>query len=57
MMGYGRRERSEREMFTLHTAGLRPVRVVGQAWTLSCSMSCPGPGSWPEPPLALRVPG
>jgi hypothetical protein len=36
MMGYGGQERSEREMFTLlHSAGLRPVRIVGQAWTLS----------------------
>lgn len=33
MMGYGGQERSEREMFTLlHSAGLRPVRIVGQAW-------------------------
>jgi len=36
MMGYGGQERSEREMFALlHSAGLRPVRIVGQAWTLS----------------------
>jgi len=36
MMGYGGQERSEREMFTLlNSAGLRPVRIVGQAWTLS----------------------
>lgn len=36
MMGYGGQERSEREMSTLlHSAGLRPVRIVGQAWTLS----------------------
>jgi hypothetical protein len=36
MMGYGGQERSEREMFTLlRSAGLRPVRIVGQAWTLS----------------------
>lgn len=36
MMGYGGQERSEREMFTLlHSAGLRPVRIVGHAWTLS----------------------
>ena len=36
MMSYGGQERSEREMFTLlHSAGLRPVRIVGQAWTLS----------------------
>src|ERR1700722_15853783 len=35
MMGYGGQERSEREMFTLlDSAGLRPVRIVGQAWTL-----------------------
>jgi orsellinic acid C2-O-methyltransferase len=36
MMGYGGQERSEREMFALlATAGLRPVRVVGAAGTLS----------------------
>jgi hypothetical protein len=36
MMGYGGQERSEREMFTLlNSAGLCPVRIVGQAWTLS----------------------
>lgn len=36
MMGYGGQERSEREMFALlESAGLRPVRVVGSAWTLS----------------------
>ena len=36
MMGYGGQERSEKEMFTLlDSAGLRPVRIVGQAWTLS----------------------
>jgi hypothetical protein len=36
MMGYGGQERSEREMYALlDSAGLRPVRVVGQAWTLS----------------------
>jgi hypothetical protein len=36
MMGYGGQERSEGEMFTLlDSAGLRLVRIVGQAWTLS----------------------
>jgi len=36
MMGYGGQERSEREMFALlDSAGLRPVRIVGQAWALS----------------------
>jgi hypothetical protein len=36
MMGYGGQERSEREMFSLlDSAGLRPIRIVGQAWTLS----------------------
>lgn len=36
MMGYGGQERSEREMFALlQSAGLRPVRIVGQAWALS----------------------
>jgi hypothetical protein len=36
MMGYGGQERSEREVFALlHSAGLRPARIVGQAWTLS----------------------
>lgn len=36
MMGYGGQERSQQEMFALlESAGLRPVRIVGQAWTLS----------------------
>jgi hypothetical protein len=36
MTGYGGQERSEREMFTLlHPAGLCPVRIAGQARTLS----------------------
>jgi len=36
MMGYGGQERSEQEMFALlDSVGLRPVRIVGQAWALS----------------------